>query len=56
MPKRRRCDDDANEAAEQFTIKRCRTGPRRNLMDISDEILLRILSSLEIKDLLRTEG
>ncbi|KAK4947384.1 hypothetical protein LTR10_013752 [Elasticomyces elasticus] len=56
MPKRRRCDDNDSQAAEQYTIKRCRTGPRRNLMDISDEILLRILSGLEIKDLLRSEG
>lgn len=55
MPKRRRGDDDNDQVSEQFTVKRCRTGPTRNLLDISDEILLRILSSLETKDLLRTE-
>lgn len=51
MPKRRRSDED--EAGS--CVKRTRTGPKRNLLDISDEILLRILSVLPTRDLLRAE-
>ncbi|OCT45530.1 F-box domain containing protein [Cladophialophora carrionii] len=53
MPKRRRSDEDV--AGEYARAKRGRTGSRRNLLDISDEILLRILSYLPIRELLRTE-
>ncbi|KIW13616.1 hypothetical protein PV08_08807 [Exophiala spinifera] len=52
MGKRRR-SDDSNDIRP--TVKRCRTGSKRNLLDISDEILLRVLSFLPIKDLLRIE-
>ncbi|EXJ65813.1 uncharacterized protein A1O5_11054 [Cladophialophora psammophila CBS 110553] len=53
MPKRRRCDEDPDK--QPAPAKRSRTGSKRNLLDISDEILLRILSFLPIKDLLKTE-
>ncbi|KIW99431.1 uncharacterized protein Z518_11170 [Rhinocladiella mackenziei CBS 650.93] len=51
MSKRRRRD----EAEVRPCSKRPRTGPRLNLLDISDEILLRVFSFLTPKDLLRTE-
>ncbi|EXJ93287.1 hypothetical protein A1O1_01679 [Capronia coronata CBS 617.96] len=51
MPKRRR--DDAGEIRPP--VKRSRTGSRRNLLDISDEILLRVLFFLPIRDLLKVE-
>ncbi|KIX99189.1 uncharacterized protein Z520_04765 [Fonsecaea multimorphosa CBS 102226] len=53
MPKRRRSEDDIGK--QPAPAKRSRTGSKRNLLDISDEILLRILSFLPIKDLLKTE-
>ncbi len=53
MGKRRRPDDDDVVGR---SVKKSRTGSRRNLLDISDEILLRVLSFLPIKDLLRTES
>ncbi|KIW28824.1 uncharacterized protein PV07_04690 [Cladophialophora immunda] len=53
MPKRRRSDEDTGKLPAP--AKRSRTGSKRNLLDVSDEILLRILSFLPIKDLLRTE-
>ncbi|EXJ61087.1 hypothetical protein A1O7_05240 [Cladophialophora yegresii CBS 114405] len=53
MPKRRRSDEDVGEDCAR--AKRSRTGSRRNLLDISDEILLRILSYLPPRELLRTE-
>jgi hypothetical protein len=53
MPKRRRSDEDAG--GENVRAKRSRTGSRRNLLDISDEILLRILSYLPTRELLRAE-
>ncbi|KAJ9638609.1 hypothetical protein H2204_004085 [Knufia peltigerae] len=52
MAKRRRVDD-SNDTRPP--VKRCRTGSKRNLLDISDEILLRVLSFLPTQDLLRTE-
>lgn len=51
MPKRRRNDNDE----VQPTFKRSRTGPRRSLLDISDEILIRVLSFLTVQDLLKLE-
>ncbi|OAP57856.1 hypothetical protein AYL99_08594 [Fonsecaea erecta] len=53
MPKRRRSDDDVGK--QPTPTKRSRTGSKRSLLDISDEILLRILSFLPIKDLLKAE-
>ncbi|KAH0828466.1 hypothetical protein FOPE_01559 [Fonsecaea pedrosoi] len=53
MPKRRRSNDDTGK--QPAPAKRSRTGSKRHLLDISDEILLRILSFLPIKDLLKTE-
>ncbi|EXJ80056.1 hypothetical protein A1O3_08342 [Capronia epimyces CBS 606.96] len=51
MPKRRRNGTEGNRTI----VKRSRTGPARHLLDISDEILLRMLSFLAIKDLLNIE-
>ena len=53
MGKRRR-EDDKDDVRRSG--KKSRIGSRRNLLDISDEILLRVLSFLPIKDLLRTES
>jgi hypothetical protein len=53
MGKRRRSDDNDDV---RRSVKKSRTGSRRNLLDISDEILLRVLSFLPVKDLLRTES
>ena len=57
MLKRRRSEDrDYDDAtAERAAAKKRRTGPRRNLLDISDELVLRILSHLSTRDLLRSE-
>jgi hypothetical protein len=56
MPKRQRVGDfDEGHSSCAPSSKRARIGPRRNLLDISDEILLRILSYLPTQDLLRTE-
>lgn len=53
MLKRKRCD--AVERDGPLAAKRIRTGGKCNLRDLSDEILLRVLAYLPIKDLLRTE-
>ncbi|KAJ9601997.1 hypothetical protein H2200_013556 [Cladophialophora chaetospira] len=54
MPKRRRIESDG--IAEHSSVKRGRNGPKHNLLEISDEILLRILKYLPTKDLLRAES
>ena len=55
--KRRRSEteDDAPPLLKPSGTKRQRTGSKRNLLDISDEILLRILSYLPVQRLAITE-
>lgn len=54
MSKRKRGVDDGD--GEHRAVKRIRTRPKHNLLEISDEVLLRILSYLPTSDLLRAEG
>lgn len=54
MVKRRREDAD-DDCVAHLALKRIRTGPRHSLSNLSDEIIIRILSFLTVKDLLRVE-
>jgi hypothetical protein len=53
MPKRRRLQDD--EGADCVRWKRCRRGHKHGLLDLSDELIVRIVSFLSVADLLRIE-
>ena len=53
MPKRKRSVEDTD--VEPVGYKRTRKGSRRNLLDVSDEVLIRILSHLPTNDLLNSE-
>lgn len=53
ISKRKRGADDGDR--EHRAVKRIRTHPKHNLLEISDEVLLRILSYLPTSDLLRAE-
>jgi hypothetical protein len=53
MPKRRRLQDD--EGADCIRRKRSRLGHKHGLSDMSDELVVRIVSFLSVADLLRIE-